>query len=90
MTVEAIKAAIEGLPEPDRRNLAEWPGDFEERAWDEEIARDSAPGGRAASLVAQVRRGIAAGKARPMEEGFATRRKSRRLTAAPTPVESLP
>jgi hypothetical protein len=77
MTVEAIKAAIEGLPEPDRRNLAEWLDDLEERAWDEEIVRDSAPGGRAASLPGQVRRDIAAGKAGPMEEGFAKRRKSR-------------
>jgi hypothetical protein len=73
MTVEAIKAAIEGLPEPDRRNLAEWLDDLEERAWDEEMARDSAPGGRAASLLGQVRRDMAAGKARPMAEGLTLR-----------------
>ena len=36
MTVEAIKAAIEQLAEPERRKLADWFEQLEEQAWDAE------------------------------------------------------
>ncbi len=77
MTVEAIKTAIQELDETDRRKLADWLDELEERAWDEQIERDFSPGGRGLPLLEQFQRDIAEGKARPMEEGFAERRKRR-------------
>jgi predicted alpha/beta hydrolase family esterase len=45
MTVQAIKAAIEQLTEPERRELADWFEQLEEEAWDAEMEQDFAPGG---------------------------------------------
>jgi hypothetical protein len=75
MNVEAIKAVIEQLPKPDRRRLADWLDDLEERAWDTEIERDFSAGGGGTQLLHQVEQEIAEGKARPIQEGFARRRK---------------
>ena len=75
--MEAIKEAIEQLAEPDRRKLVDWLDDLEEQAWDAEIERDFAPGGRGTPLLKQIQREVAEGNARPMEEGFAKRRKPR-------------
>jgi hypothetical protein len=47
MSVEAIQAAIKELSTADRRRLADWIEDLDEQAWDEEIEKDFAPGGRA-------------------------------------------
>ena len=77
MTVEGIKAAIEQLSEADRRMLADWFEQMEEHAWDQQIEQDFSPGGRGMSLLAELERELADGKTRPMEEGFAERRKSR-------------
>ncbi len=77
MNVEAIKAAIEELPEADRRKLAEWFEELEEQAWDKQIEEDFSPGGRGAPLLAELERELAEGETRPMEEGFAERRKPR-------------
>lgn len=77
MGVEAIKAAIEQLPELDRRRLADWLDDLEQRAWDAQIERDFSPGGRGIPLLHRVERETAEGKARPIQEGFAERRKPR-------------
>lgn len=77
MNVEAIKAVIEQLPEPDRRKLAYWLDDLEERAWDTEIERDFSAGGGGTQLLHQVEQEIAEGKARPIQDGFARRRKPR-------------
>ena len=77
MTVEGIKAAIEQLSEADRRMLADWFEEMEEQAWDKQIEQDFSPGGRGMPLLAELERELAEGKTRPMEEGFAERRKSR-------------
>ncbi len=77
MNVEAIKAAIEELPEADRRKLAEWFEELEEQAWNKQIEEDFSPGGRGAPLLAKLQRELAEGETRPMEEGFAERRKPR-------------
>jgi hypothetical protein len=37
------------------------------------MVKDFSPGGRGAALAERVKRQIAEGKARPMEEGFAER-----------------
>jgi hypothetical protein len=77
MTVEAIKEAITGLPEQERHSLAVWLNEIDYDPWDKEMVEDFSPGGRGHHLVEQVKRDIAEGKARPIEEGFAARRKSR-------------
>ena len=73
MTVEAIKDAIAGLPVEERHSLAAWLNELEYDAWDREMVKDFSPGGRGAALVERVKRQIAEGKTRPMEEGFAKR-----------------
>ena len=77
MTVEGIQAAIAQLSEADRRKLADWFEEMEEQAWDQQIEQDFSPGGRGMPLLAELERELAEGKTRPMEEGFAERRKSR-------------
>ena len=77
MNVEAIKAAIAELPDNERHSIAAWLNELEYDDWDRQMAKDFSPGGRGYHLVEQVKRDIAAGKARPIEEGFADRRKSR-------------
>jgi hypothetical protein len=54
MTVEAIKAAIEQLAEPERRKLADWFTELEEQAWDAEMDHDFSPGGRGHHLVEKI------------------------------------
>ena len=73
MTVEAIKAAIEQLAEPERRELADWFEQFEEQAWDAEMQQDLSPGGRGHHLVEKVNQEIDEGKFTPLEEGLRSR-----------------
>ena len=58
MTVEAIKAAIEQLTEPERRKLADWFEQLEEQAWDAEMEQDLSSGGRGHHLVEKINREI--------------------------------
>ena len=76
MTVEAIQAAIAELPEDERHFLAVWLNELDYDDWDKQMVKDFSPGGRGSRLVERVKRDIAEGKARAMEEGFAERRKS--------------
>jgi hypothetical protein len=78
MTLEAIKEAIEQLPPEQQTALASWLSERDWKSWDAQIARDFATGGRGAPLLAELEHEIAEGHTRPMEEGFAERRKSRR------------
>jgi hypothetical protein len=75
MTVEALKDAIVGLSEEERHSLAAGINGLDYDDWDKEMAKDFSPTGLGAHLVEKVKREIAEGKARPMEEGFAQRRK---------------
>ncbi len=74
MTLDAIKEAIQHLPEEERRDLANWFEHLEEAAWDQQIERDFAPGGRGEALLNEIQQEIAEGKAQPLEEGLAKRR----------------
>lgn len=76
MTLDAIKDAIQHLPEAERRELAGWFEEMEEAAWNAEIERDFAPGGRGEAFEKRIRREIAEGKTRPLEEGLAKCRRS--------------
>ena len=77
MTVEAIKAATAELPKAERHSLALWLHELDYDAWDKEMVNDFSPGGRGYHLVEKVKKEIAEGKARPVEERIAARRKSR-------------
>jgi len=72
MTLEAI----EQLPPEQQTALASWLSERDWNVWDEHIERDFSAGGRGMPLLAELEREIAEGKTRPMEEGFAERRKS--------------
>ena len=76
MTLESIKEAIKHLPDEERRELAGWFEGMEEAAWDEEIERDFALGGKGEPLAIEIQREISEGKSRPLEEGLAKRRRS--------------
>lgn len=71
MTVEALKEAIAELPENERHSLAAWLMELELDEWDKQMVKDFSSGGRGTALAARVKRDIAAGKARPFEEGRA-------------------
>jgi hypothetical protein len=75
MTLEAIKEAIQHLPAEERRELAGWFDAMEEAAWDDEMKRDFAPGGRGESIVQEIRQQIDKGTATSLEEGLAKRRR---------------
>ena len=77
MMLQAIKEAIEHLPKEDRRKLAAWFEELGNAAWDGQIARDFAPGGRGERLAKEIRQEIAEGKSRPLAEGLAKRHKTR-------------
>ena len=79
MTVEAIKAAIEQLTEPERRMLAEWFTELEEQAWDAEMDQDFSLEGRGHHLVEKINQEIDEAKFGPLEEGL--RRRRERLPA---------
>ena len=66
------------LPAEDQTLLAKWLSERDWLVWDEQIERDFSPGGRGTGLLAELEREIAEGATRPMEEGLAERRKSRR------------
>ena len=71
MTVEALREAIAELPEDERHSLAAWLMELEFDEWDKQMVKDFSPGGRGATLAEAVKSDIAAGKARPFEEGRA-------------------
>ena len=71
MSVEAIKEEIGHLSEPERKQLLGWLEEREEEAWDREIERDFAPGGRGGRLMTEVEADIAAGLTRPLADVLA-------------------
>ena len=75
--MDSIKDAIELLPPEDQAILASWLSERDWTAWDAQIERDFSPGGRGIPLLAELEEEIAEGRTRPIEEGFAERRKSR-------------
>ena len=69
MTVDAIKAAIEQLPDPDRRELADWMEEQAQQAWDMQMQRDFSDGGRGHDLFEKVNRDIDEGQFNVMDFG---------------------
>ena len=69
--VEQIAEQVKSLPLSEREELLAWLADFElgqVDAWDEELARDSQPGGRMQHVLDRVRRDIAEGRTKPLGE----------------------
>ena len=73
MTVEAIKDAIAHLSEEERKQVADWFDELEEEAWDRQMERDFANGGRGAHLLEKIDRQIDAGNFTSLEEGLRRR-----------------
>lgn len=66
MTIDALKGAITGLPDEDKIALAAWLNIQTMDEWDQQMARDFAPGGRGSHVMEKVKRDIRAGKFTPM------------------------
>ena len=69
--VEQIAEQVKSLPLSEREELLAWLADFElgqVDAWDEEMSRDSQPGGRMQRVIDRVRRDIAQGRTKPLGE----------------------
>ena len=76
LTVEAIKEAINKLPDEDKVSLTSWLNGETMDDWDRQMQRDFSPDGRGTKFVEQAQREIAEGTVRPLSEGFANRRRS--------------
>ena len=79
MTVEAIKDAIVHLSESETKQLADWLEELQEEAWDRQMERDFAHGGRGAQLLEAIDRQIDAGNFTSLDRGL--RRLSRKKRA---------
>jgi DNA-binding transcriptional ArsR family regulator len=69
--VEKIAEQVKALPEDEREEFLSWLADFEiehSDDWDKEIARDSQPGGRLERVLGRVRKDIAGGRTKPLNE----------------------
>ena len=69
--VEKIAEQVKALPENEREEFLSWLADFEiENAddWDNEIARDSQPGGGLSNILRRVRKDINEGRTNPLDE----------------------
>ena len=69
--VERIADEVRSLPREQFDELLDWLSAYEvERhdVWDEEMARDSQPGGRLQDAIDRARKDIAAGRTKPLDE----------------------
>ena len=69
--VEQIAEQVKSLPVSEREELLSWLAEFElDQAdpWDAEIARDAQPGGRMQRVLDHVRRDIAEGRTKPLDQ----------------------
>lgn len=69
--VEQIAEQVKALPEEEREEFLSWLADFESEhsdEWDRQIAQDSQPGGRLSRVLDRVRREIAEGRTKPLDE----------------------
>lgn len=69
--VQSITEQVQALPETELDEFLSWLADFELAhldEWDQQIRRDSQPGGRLETVMARVRRDIAAGRTRSLDE----------------------
>lgn len=70
ITVEQLVAEVKALPEKELDQFLSWLADYEfphSQRWDQEIERDSQPGGRLDVVLQRVRGDIAAGRTKPLD-----------------------
>lgn len=69
--VEQIAEQVKSLPVSEREELLSWLAEFElgkTDSWDTDVARDSQPGGRMQRVLDRVRRDIAEGRTKSLDE----------------------
>ncbi len=69
--VQSIAEQVKVLPEGEFDEFLSWLADYElahPDEWDQQIDRDSQPGGRLDDVLKRVRRDIAAGRTKPLDE----------------------
>ena len=66
MTLNAIKSAIEELPEEEKHTLVDWLLSLDRQKWDEEISEDFSPGGRGMKVLDEVDAAIDRGDFKPL------------------------
>jgi ferritin len=69
--VEKIAEQVKALPDDEREEFLSWLADYEiehSDDWDTEIVRDSQLGGRLERLLGRVRKDIAEGRTKPLDE----------------------
>jgi hypothetical protein len=69
--IKNIAKQVMALPPEEREEFLSWLADFEagyRDDWDKQIARDSQPGGRLEAVLERVRKDIAEGKTKPLDE----------------------
>jgi hypothetical protein len=69
--VKKIAEQVMALPQDEREEFLAWLADFEagqSDAWDKEISLDAQPGGRLETVLDRVRKDIAEGRTKPLDE----------------------
>jgi hypothetical protein len=69
--VKKIADQVKALPQDEREEFLSWLADFEADHidnWDKEIARDFQSGGRLEGVLERVRKDIAEGRTKPLDE----------------------
>ena len=69
--VEKLAETVKALPDHELDEFLSWLADYglaHPDRWDREIERDSQPGGRLDAVLRRVRRDIAAGSTKPLDE----------------------
>ncbi len=70
-TVQKIADEVRSLPEKELDEFLSWLAEYElaqRDKWDQQVARDSQPGGRLDTVLKRVRDDIAAGRTRPLDD----------------------
>lgn len=69
--VEKIAEQVKALPEKELDEFLSWLAEYElqhEDEWDEQIARDSQPGGQLEAVLDRACKDIAEGRTKPLDE----------------------
>jgi hypothetical protein len=69
--VQSLTEQVKALPEGELDEFLSWLADYElahTDDWDQQIGRDSQPGGRLDTVLQRVRHDIAAGRTKPLDE----------------------
>ena len=71
IAVQKLTEQVKSLPHKELDEFLSWLADYElqqEDDWDREIERDSQPGGKLDAVLQRVRRDVAEGRTKPLNE----------------------